>query len=80
MTMLIAKDDAEYGCLIQTVRLPKKDDNHALRELKQQELFKRIPIVVFTGTEDENEIGLCCDPRASRYIIKPTTFNGLLFL
>ena len=62
------------------LNMPKKDGRQVLRELKQHELFKRIPIVVFTTTKNENEIGRCYDLGANTYIVKPTTFNELLFL
>jgi two-component system response regulator len=60
--------------------MPKKDGRQVLRELKQHELFKRIPIVVFTTTKNENEITRCYDLGANTYIVKPTTFDELLFL
>ncbi|HEX5150144.1 MAG TPA: response regulator [Parafilimonas sp.] len=62
------------------LNMPKKDGRQVLRELKQHELFKRIPIVVFTTTKNENEISRCYDLGANTYIVKPTTFNELLFL
>ena len=62
------------------LNMPKKDGRQVLRELKQHELFKRIPIVVFTTTKNENEITRCYDLGANTYIVKPTTFDELLFL
>jgi len=62
------------------LNMPKKDGRQVLRELKQHELFKRIPIVVFTTTKNENEISRCYDLGANTYIVKPTTFDELLFL
>ena len=62
------------------LNMPKKDGRQVLVELKQHELFKRIPIVVFTTTKNENEISRCYDLGANTYIVKPTTFDELLFL
>jgi len=73
------KDDMPRIILLD-LNMPKKDGRQVLRELKQHELFKRIPIVVFTTTKNENEIGRCYDLGANTYIVKPTTFNELLFL
>ena len=62
------------------LNMPKKDGRQVLKELKQHQLFKRIPIVVFTTTKNEKEITRCYDLGANTYIVKPTTFDELLFI
>ncbi|MEP6681839.1 MAG: response regulator [Parafilimonas sp.] len=62
------------------LNMPKKDGREVLLELKQHHLFKRIPIVVFTTTKNEKEIARCYDLGANTYIVKPTTFEELLFI
>lgn len=62
------------------LNMPKKDGREVLLELKQHHLFKRIPIVVFTTTKNENEIARCYDLGANTYIVKPTSFEELLFI
>jgi two-component system, response regulator len=62
------------------LNMPKKDGREVLLELKQHQLFKRIPIVVFTTTKNEKEIARCYDLGANTYIVKPTTFEELLFI
>ena len=62
------------------LNMPKKDGREVLMELKQHQLFKRIPIVVFTTTKNEKEIARCYDLGANTYIVKPTTFHDLLFI
>ncbi|HEY2726104.1 MAG TPA: response regulator [Parafilimonas sp.] len=62
------------------LNMPKKDGREVLYELKQHHLFKRIPIVVFTTTKNEKEIARCYDLGANTYIVKPTTFDELLFI
>jgi two-component system, response regulator len=62
------------------LNMPKKDGREVLLELKQHRLFKRIPIVVFTTTKNEKEIARCYDLGANTYIVKPTTFEELLFI
>jgi len=60
------------------LNMPKKNGKEVLKELKQHHLFKRIPIVVFTTTKNEKEVSLCYELGANTYIIKPSTFSGLL--
>jgi response regulator RpfG family c-di-GMP phosphodiesterase len=49
-----------------------------LKEMKENPDFKRIPVIVFTTTKNENEIRRCYELGANTYIIKPVSFDGLL--
>ena len=41
------------------LNMPKKDGREVLREIKQHPIFKKIPVVVFTTTNSENEVKRC---------------------
>jgi CheY-like chemotaxis protein len=60
------------------LNMPKKDGREALKEIKQHPVFKKIPIIVFTTTKNENEIRRCYELGANTYIVKPVSFEGLL--
>jgi CheY-like chemotaxis protein len=60
------------------LNMPKKDGREVLREMKENPDFKRIPVIVFTTTKNENEIRRCYELGANTYIIKPVSFDGLL--
>jgi CheY-like chemotaxis protein len=60
------------------LNMPKKDGREVLKEIKQHPTFKKIPIVVFTTTRNENEIRRCYELGANTYIVKPVSFEGLL--
>jgi CheY-like chemotaxis protein len=60
------------------LNMPKKDGREVLKELKQHPVFKKIPIIVFTTTKNENEIKRCYELGANTYIVKPVSFEGLL--
>ena len=60
------------------LNMPKKDGREALKEIKQHPIFKKIPIVVFTTTKNENEIKRCYELGANTYVVKPVSFEGLL--
>ena len=68
------------GFILLDLNMPKKDGREVLKELKQHPIFKKIPVIVFTTTKNENEITRCYDLGANTYIVKPTTFDELLFL
>jgi CheY-like chemotaxis protein len=60
------------------LNMPKKDGREALREIKQNPLLKKIPVVVFTTTKSEHEIRRCYELGANTYVVKPVSFEGLI--
>ena len=65
------------GFILLDLNMPKKDGREVLREIKQHPIFKRIPIIVFTTTKNDNEIKRCYDLGANTYVVKPVTFDDL---
>ena len=66
------------GLILLDLNMPRKDGREALKEIKQHPVFKKIPIIVFTTTKNENEIKRCYELGANTYIVKPVSFDGLL--
>ena len=60
------------------LNMPKKDGREVLKELKQSEMWRKIPVVVFTTTKNEAEISRCYELGANTYIVKPANFDELL--
>jgi CheY-like chemotaxis protein len=60
------------------LNMPKKDGREVLHYMKQHPVYKRIPVIIFTTTKNENEVRYCYDLGANTYIVKPTSFEGLL--
>lgn len=60
------------------LNMPKKDGREVLKEIKEHPVFKKIPVIVFTTTKNENEIRRCYELGANTYIVKPVSFEGLL--
>lgn len=60
------------------LNMPKKDGREVLREMKANPELKKIPVIVFTTTKNENEINRCYELGANTYIIKPVSFDALL--
>lgn len=59
------------------LNMPKKDGRETLREIKQHPVFKKIPVIVFTTTKNENEIARCYELGANTYVVKPDSFESL---
>ena len=55
--------------------LPRKDGREVLIEIKADQRFQRIPIVVLTTSEAEEDILKAYNLHANCYITKPVDFN-----
>jgi len=60
------------------LNMPKKDGREVLKELKQHPDFKKIPVVIFSTTNNEQEMRRCYELGANSYITKPNSFESLI--
>jgi CheY-like chemotaxis protein len=60
------------------LNMPKKDGREVLKELKQHERFKKIPVIIFSTTNNEQEMRRCYELGANSYITKPNSFDSLI--
>ena len=60
------------------LNMPKKDGREVLKELKQHPDLKKIPVVIFSTTNNEQEMRRCYELGANSYITKPNSFESLL--
>jgi two-component system response regulator len=60
------------------LNMPKKDGREVLKEIKEDEDLRVIPIVVFTTTKNENEVRRCYELGANTYVVKPVSFDKLV--
>ena len=57
------------------LRLPKIDGLEVLREIKETEATRRIPVVVITTSEADQDITSAYEYRANSYLVKPIGFG-----
>jgi len=57
--------------IILDLNLPRENGRKVLKEIKVDPKFKRIPVVVLTNSDDEDDISEVYDLYANCYIIKP---------
>jgi chemotaxis family two-component system response regulator Rcp1 len=60
------------------LNMPKKDGRDVLREIKTDPHLKRIPVVILTTSQAEEDILHTYDLHANCYITKPVDFNQFL--
>jgi len=74
-------DKAQYptpGLILLDLNMPKKDGREALKEIKQDEHLRLIPVVVLTTSKAEEDILRTYDLGVSSFITKPVTFGSLV--
>jgi len=57
------------------LNMPRKDGREVLREVKEDPDLKRIPVVVLTTSEAEEDVLDAYEQRANAYIVKPVDFE-----
>jgi len=57
------------------LKLPKVDGLQVLRELRENEITRRLPVVVFTSSSEEEDMIKSYDLGANSYVRKPVDFE-----
>lgn len=57
------------------LRLPKVDGLEVLKVIKETKDLQRIPVVILTSSDAENDIARSYDHHANSYIVKPLDFR-----
>ena len=68
------------GLILLDLNMPKKDGREALAEIKADPELRRIPVVVLTTSNAEEDIRRSYDIGVSSFIVKPVTFESLVVL
>jgi len=74
------KDRNCPSIIILDLNLPKKDGREILKEIKQHENLKSIPVVILTTSSDENDVKNSYSNYASAYLTKPANFDEFVRL
>lgn len=71
--------DTELPLLILLdLNMPKKDGRETLKELKNTEQFKHIPVIIFTTSKSQDDIVSSYRQGCSTYMTKPASFSELI--
>lgn len=65
------------GLILLDLNMPKKDGREALEVIKKDPALRRIPVVVMTTSEADQDIARSYDLGANSYVTKPVTFDSL---
>ena len=65
------------GLILLDLNMPRMDGREALREIKSDPELRRIPVVVLTTSEAEQDILESYDLGVNAFVTKPVTFDEL---
>lgn len=60
------------------LNMPRKDGRAALAEIKSNENLKSIPVIIFTTSNNKDDIQVTYKMGSSSFITKPSTFEELV--
>lgn len=69
-------DDPRPGIILLDLNMPGMDGRQFLAEVKSSDSLKRIPVLVMTTSNSQNDIDYCYDMGANTYIQKPFDWAG----
>ena len=72
------KNEPLPDLILLDLNLPKKDGRELLAEIKEDEHFKQIPVVVLTTSKAESDIIQSYESHANCYITKPVDMNQFI--
>lgn len=69
---------ARPDLILLDLNLPKKDGREVLAEIKADDNLKRIPVVILTTSEDEQDVLKSYNFHANCYIVKPLDLDRFI--
>jgi two-component system, chemotaxis family, response regulator Rcp1 len=69
-------DAARPDLVLLDLNLPRKDGREVLAEMKADPALRRIPVVVLTSSQAEEDVVRSYDLQANAYVIKPVDLAG----
>ena len=78
------RQDGEYAdeprpdLVLLDLNMPRKDGQDVLEELQEDPDLRRIPVVVLTSSESEEDIAKSYELNANAYLTKPVDFDGFI--
>lgn len=70
-------DAPRPGLILLDLNMPRLDGREALAVIKRDPALRRIPVVVMTTSEADQDIARSYDLGANSYVTKPVTFESL---
>jgi two-component system response regulator len=71
------RDDTTPRLVLLDLKMPRVGGIEVLRAIKADERTKRIPVVVMTSSQEEQDVAETYNLGVNSYVVKPVDFNAL---
>ena len=72
------REDRESYILLLDIRMPKVDGREVLKQIKEDPVLRKIPVIMLTTTAEAQEINQCYEMGCSFYMVKPVNYNKFM--
>lgn len=74
------EDDLDREIILLDINMPRKDGWSVLKDLKADDRFSSIPVILLTTSSSQPDVERCYRMGANSFITKPQSFSGLVEL
>ena len=67
---------AQPGLILLDLKLPRMSGLDVLEKIKQDEILRRIPVVILTSSAESRDVNRAYDLGANSYLVKPVEFSA----
>ena len=67
---LAGPDGCRPDLILMDIRMPRMDGREALRQIKEDERLKRIPVIMMSTSRNESDVSFCYHNHANAYVVK----------
>lgn len=78
LTYLNDASNPKPGIILMDLNMPGLDGRKTLEIIKQQVSLKKIPVVILTTSNNEDDVKSCYELGANTYVQKPLDFENLI--
>jgi CheY-like chemotaxis protein len=72
------RTDGNPAVVLLDLKMPKVDGMEVLRQIKQDEDLRRIPVVMLTSSREEQDLLRSYDLGVNAYVVKPVAFAAFM--
>lgn len=65
------RKEADPAVILLDIKMPRKDGLEVLKELRADERWKRVPVVILSSSREESDLARSWDLGVNAYVLKP---------
>ncbi len=60
------------------LNMPVKNGAECLREIRSNKKLEKLPVIIYTTSDNNRDIDTCYESGANLYVVKPTSFESII--